>query len=139
MTPWTFNVKFSYDIEFTFGSLTFVAGEDENLKLLTLGSAPERLTTVYGQTPCLPVISSTSYGSCSDLDPYAGSYIRIAKIVRDITIMMSILQPSAGALSSFSSTVSSDQDSADDYLEIGESTCWDSIEKGRLIIMVAPA
>jgi hypothetical protein len=32
-----------------------------------------------------------------------------------------------------------DQDPTDDYPEIRESTCRDSIEEGRLIIMVAPA
>jgi hypothetical protein len=42
MAPWTFNVKFPYGTQFTFGSLTFVAGEDRNLKMLPLGSAPER-------------------------------------------------------------------------------------------------
>jgi hypothetical protein len=29
MAPWTFNVKFPYDTEFTFGSLTFAAGKME--------------------------------------------------------------------------------------------------------------
>jgi hypothetical protein len=41
-------------------------------------------------------------------------------------------------LSSSSSAASPDQDSADDYPEVGGSTCWNSTEKGRLIIMVAP-
>jgi hypothetical protein len=34
MTCKTFDVKFSYDIQFTFGSLTFTAGEDKNLWML---------------------------------------------------------------------------------------------------------
>jgi hypothetical protein len=53
--------------------------------------------------------------------------------------MTSILQPSAGASSSSSSAVTPDQDSADDYSEIRESTCGDPIEEGHLIVMVAPA
>jgi hypothetical protein len=51
MAPWTFNVMFPYDTQFTFGALMFAAGEDRNLKLLTLGPAPERFTPVYGQAP----------------------------------------------------------------------------------------
>jgi hypothetical protein len=35
IAPWTFNVKFSYNTQFTFESLTFTAGKDENLNLLT--------------------------------------------------------------------------------------------------------
>jgi hypothetical protein len=35
MTPWTFDVKFVYDIQFIFRSLMFAAGEDKNLELLT--------------------------------------------------------------------------------------------------------
>jgi hypothetical protein len=31
-----------------------------------------------------------------------------------------------------------DQDLTDDYPKIGESTCWNSTNEGRLIIMVAP-
>jgi hypothetical protein len=134
-----FNVKFSYDTQFTFGSLMFAAEEDENLKMLPLGSAPERLTPVYRQGSYLSTISSTSGGGCSGLDSYARSYICTTKLVRGIPIMTSILQLSVGALSSSSSVTSPDQDSPDDYPEIGESTCWESIEKGHLIIMVAPA
>jgi hypothetical protein len=37
MTLWTFDVKFPYDTQFTFGSLTFAIGEDENLKMLPPG------------------------------------------------------------------------------------------------------
>jgi hypothetical protein len=32
-----FDVKFPYDTQFTFGSLTFAAGEDENLMMLPQG------------------------------------------------------------------------------------------------------
>jgi hypothetical protein len=50
----------------------------------------------------------------------------------------------ASCLSAISPTLdgacsaSPDQGSTDDYLGIEGSTCWDSTEKGRLIIMVAP-
>jgi hypothetical protein len=142
VSPWTFDVKVSCDTQFTFRSLMFVAGEDENLKMLPPRPALERLALVYGQAPCFLAISSTSddaYSSLnpSSLNPYVGSYIRTAKLVQDISIVTSILQPSAGASSSSSSTVSPDQDSANDYPEIRGSTCEDSIEEGHLIIMVA--
>jgi hypothetical protein len=91
--------------------------------VLPPGSAPELLTPVYGQTPCLPAISSTSGGACSSLDPYAGPYIRTTELIRGITIVTSILQPSARASSSSSLAASPDQDSADDYPEIKGSTC----------------
>jgi hypothetical protein len=52
---------------------------------------------------------------------------------------MSILQPSVGASGSSSSSAFPDQDLADDYPEIGGSTCGDPTEEGRLIIMVALA
>jgi hypothetical protein len=38
-----FDVKFSCDTQLTFGSLTFVAGEDGDLKMLPSGPAPEHL------------------------------------------------------------------------------------------------
>jgi hypothetical protein len=102
------------------------------------GSAPECLMSVYRQAVCLLAISSISDGTCSGLTSYGGSYIRTAKLIRGILIVTSILQPSVEASSSSSSTTSPDQDSADDYPEIGGSTYWDSTEEGRLIIMVAP-
>jgi hypothetical protein len=37
MSPWSFNLKFPLGTQFTFGSLTFVAGEDEDLKMLPQG------------------------------------------------------------------------------------------------------
>jgi hypothetical protein len=134
-----FDVKFSYNTQFTFGSLTFVAGEDRNLKMLPLGSAPERLAPVYGQTLYFLAISSTTGGACSSLDPYTGLHIHTVKLVRGTPIMTSNLQPTAGASSSSSSAASPEQDSGDDYPEIGGSTCGDSTEEGRLIVMVAPA
>jgi hypothetical protein len=48
MAPWTFNIKFPYDTQFTFGSLMFAAGKDGNHELLTRGPAPERLAPIYG-------------------------------------------------------------------------------------------
>jgi hypothetical protein len=106
--------------------------------MLPPGSAPVHLALVYGQAPYLLGITSTSDGACSALDPYAGSYIRTTKLVQGIPIVTSILQPSTRALSSSSSAAPLDQDSADDYLKIRGSTCWDSTEEGRLIIMMAP-
>jgi hypothetical protein len=139
MTPGIFNVKFPYDTQFTFGSLTFTVGEDRNLKMLPPMLAPERLTPVYEQAPYFPTISSISGGVFSGLDPYVRSYIRTVKLIRGIPIVMSILQLSAEASSSSSSAASPDQDSADDYPEIRGSTCGDSAMEGRLIVMVAPA
>jgi hypothetical protein len=91
MAPWTFNIKFPYDTQFTFGSLTFVTGEDRNLKLLTLGPAPERLVPVYGQAPYLLAISSTSDGAYLGLNSYEWLYHHTAKIVQGIPIRASIL------------------------------------------------
>jgi hypothetical protein len=56
-----------------------------------------------------------------------------------IPIVTSILQPLARASSSSSSAVSPDQDLADDYPEIGGSTCANLTEEGHHMVMVAPA
>jgi hypothetical protein len=61
MITWTFDIKFPLSTEFTFGSLTFAVGEDEDLKILPPGSALEHLT---------PAPSSTSGSTCSGLDPF---------------------------------------------------------------------
>jgi hypothetical protein len=82
--------------------------------------------------------SSTSDDICSGLDPFAGLYIRIAKLVRGISIVMSTLRPFTGAPSSSSSASSPSRDSSDNYLEIRVSACGNSIEDSRLILMVAP-
>jgi hypothetical protein len=116
----------------------FSAGEDGNLKLLTQGPAPKRLTPVYGQAPYLSTSLSTSGSACSGLNPYAVTYHHAAKTIQGIPIGAPILQPLAGTSNSTSSAASPDQDSTDDYPEIGRSTCWNSIDEGRLIIMVAP-
>jgi hypothetical protein len=47
MTPCTFDIKFPCGTQFTFGSLMFATGEDENLKMLPPGPALERLASVY--------------------------------------------------------------------------------------------
>jgi hypothetical protein len=41
MAPWTFDVEFPLGTKFTFGSLTFVAGEDEDLRMLPPGEVTE--------------------------------------------------------------------------------------------------
>jgi hypothetical protein len=86
MAPWSFDVKFPRGTQFTFGSLTFVAGEDGDLKMLPPGTAPEHPA---------PVPSSTSGGTCSGSDPFTGLYIRTAKLVRGIPIVTSILRLSS--------------------------------------------
>jgi hypothetical protein len=82
MAPWTFNVKFPRDTQLAFGSLTFAAEEDENLKMLPPGPAPE----------CLALASSSASGSsCSSSDPCTEIYICTTKIVQGILIMTSML------------------------------------------------
>jgi hypothetical protein len=106
--------------------------------MLLSGPAPECLVPVYGQAPYFSAISSTTGGACLDLNPYAVSHISTIKLVRGISIVTSILQPSAGASSSSSSEATHDQDSVDDYPEIRGSTCGDPAEEGRLIVMATP-
>jgi hypothetical protein len=127
MAPWSFDVKFPLGTQFTFGSLTFVAGEDGDLKMLPLGIVPEH-----------PAPSSTSGGTCSGLDPFTGLYVCTAKLVRGIPIVTSTLRPFVGVSSSSSSASSPDRDSSSDYPEIGASACGNSVEDDRLILMVAP-
>jgi hypothetical protein len=71
------------------------------------------------------------------LDPFAGLYIRTAKLVQGIPIVTSTLRPFIRALSLSSSTLSPSQDSSDDYPEIGASAYGNSAEGSRLILMVA--
>jgi hypothetical protein len=52
--------------------------------------------------------------------------------------MTTILWPCAGASSSSSSTLSSDQGSSEDYPKIGVSNCGSSADISHLIFMVAP-
>jgi hypothetical protein len=129
MAPWSFDVKFSRDTQFTFGSLTFAAGEDGDLKMLPPGPAPEHPTSAP---------SSASGGACSGLDPFVGLYICTAMLVRGIPIVTSTLRPFVGASSSSSSASSLDRDSSEDYPEIGARACENSAEDDHLILMVAP-
>jgi hypothetical protein len=85
-----------------------------------------------------PAPSSTSGGICSGSDPFAGLYIRTAKLVQGIPIVTSTLRPFVGASSLSLSASSPDRDSSNDYPEIGASACENSAEDGRLILMVAP-
>jgi hypothetical protein len=116
----------------------FAADEDKNHELLTQGPVPKCLAPVYGQAPYLLVSSFTSGGACSSLNPYAVPYHHAVKTTQGIPIGAPIFQSSAGISSSSTSAASPDQDSIDDYPEIGGSTCWNSTDEGRLIIMVAP-
>jgi hypothetical protein len=129
MSPWSFDVKFPLGTQFTFGSLTFVVGEDGDLKMLPPGTAPEHPA---------PAPSSTSGGTCSGSDPFAGLYIRTAKLVRGIPIVMSTLRPFIRASSPSSLASSPDRDSSNDYPEIGANACENSAEDDRLILMVVP-
>jgi hypothetical protein len=127
MAPWTFDVKFPRGIEFTFGPLTFVAGEDGDLRMLPPGEAAKYTAP-----------SSASSETEADSDLFDMSYIRTVKLIRGIPVVTTILRPCAGASSSSSSALSSDQGSSEDYPEIGVSTCGSSADISRLICMVAP-
>jgi hypothetical protein len=83
-------------------------------------------------------LSSASCETQADSDFFDGSYIRTVKLVRGIPVVTTILRPCAGASSSSSSALSSDQGSSEDYPEIGVSTCGSSADISRLICMVAP-
>jgi hypothetical protein len=122
MAPWTFDIKFPRGTEFTFGSLTFAAGEDGDLRMLPPGEAAEHIAP-----------SSASSETQAELDLFDGPYIRMVKLVRGIPVVTTILRPCAGASSSSSSALSSDQGSSEDYPEIGVSTCESSTRISRLI------
>jgi hypothetical protein len=106
MSPWTFDIKFPLGTQFIFGSLTLPAAEDRELRMLLLGPAPEHHVPADGQAPWSLTTSSTSGGAYSDLDLFAGLYIRTAKIVRGIPIVTSTLWPFVGASCSSSSAAS---------------------------------
>jgi hypothetical protein len=80
--------------------------------------------------------SSASSETQADSDLFNGPYIRTVKLVRGIPVITTILWPCAGASSSSSSALSSDQGSSEDYPEIGVSTCESSADISRLIYMV---
>jgi hypothetical protein len=129
MAPWTLDMKFPLDTQFTFGSLTFVVGEDGDLKMLPPGLASEHPTLAP---------SSTSGSTCSGLDPFAWLYIHTAKLIHGIPIVTSTLRPFTEAPSSSSSASSPSRDSSNDYPEIRASACGNSAKDSRLILMVAP-
>jgi hypothetical protein len=85
------DVKFPRGTQFTFGSLTFVTGEDGDLKMLPLEAALEHLVLVHGPDPCSPVNSSTLDGACSGWDLCAGLFPRTVEIVQGISVVTSIL------------------------------------------------
>jgi hypothetical protein len=70
MAPWTFDVKFPLDTEFTFRSLTFAAGGDGDLRMLSQGEATEHTAP-----------SSASSGTQADSDFFDEPYIRTVKLV----------------------------------------------------------
>jgi hypothetical protein len=129
MAPWTYGVKFSLDTQFTFGSLMFAAREDGELKMLPPLPAPECHTPADGHAPWSLTTSSTSGGACSGLDPFAGLYIRIAKIVWGIPIVTSTLGPLDRASSSSSSVASPDPDSSHDYPR-NQDKCMRGLRRG---------
>jgi hypothetical protein len=117
MAHWDFDMKFPLDTQFTFGSLTFAAGEDGNLKMLPPGSASEQPT---------PAPSSASGGACSGADSFVGLYIRTTELIRGIPVVTFTLKPFIEASSSSSSTSSPDRGSSDDYPKIEASGCGNS-------------
>jgi hypothetical protein len=128
MTSRMFDVKFSCGTQLTFGSLTFAAKEDRDLKILPPGSTLEHLASTS---------SSASGRSCAGSGRCEGNYIRTAKIVQGILIVASILRPLAEASSSSTLVSTSDSDSSDDYQEIGASACGEPAKDGDFIYMVA--
>jgi hypothetical protein len=90
-------MKFPLGCQFTFGSLIFTVGGDGDLKMLPPGLVPEHP---------IPAPSSTSDDACSGLDLFTRLYICTVKLIRGISIVMSILRLFIGALSSSSSTSS---------------------------------
>jgi hypothetical protein len=137
MAPWAYDVKFPLGTQFTFGSLSFAAGEDRELRMLPPRPAPERRASADGQAPWSLTTSSTSGGACSGLDHFARLYFRTVEIVQGIPVVTSTLWSLAGASNSSSSVASPDPDSSDDYPEIGINACGDSAGEGHLIFMVA--
>jgi hypothetical protein len=127
MAPWTFDIKFPRGTEFTFGSLTFAAREDGDLRMLPPGEAAEHIAP-----------SSVSSETQAESDLFDGPYVRTVKLIRGIPVVMTILRSCTGAASSSPSALSSDQGSSENYPEIGVNTCESSTSTSRLICMVAP-
>jgi hypothetical protein len=127
MASWTFDIKFPRGTEFTFGSLTFVAGEDEDLRMLPPDEETEHIAP-----------SSASSETQAESDLFDRPYICTVKLIRGIPVVTTILWPCARAASSLPSALSSDQGSSEDYPEIGVNTYESSASTSRLICMVAP-
>jgi hypothetical protein len=70
MAPLTFNIKFPRGTEFTFGSLTFAVGEDEDLRMLPPGEVAEHIAP-----------SSASSETQAESDLLDGPYIRTVKLI----------------------------------------------------------
>jgi hypothetical protein len=70
MAPWTFDVMFPPGTEFTFGSWTFAAREDGDLRMLPPGEATEHTA-----------LSSASSETQADSDFFDGSYIHMVKLI----------------------------------------------------------
>jgi hypothetical protein len=70
MAPWTFDIKFPRGTKFTFGSLTFAAGEDRDLWMLPPGEAAEHIAP-----------SSASSETRVESDLFDGPYIHTVKLV----------------------------------------------------------
>jgi hypothetical protein len=124
-----FDIKFSCGTQLTFRSLTFAAGENRELNMLSLGLSPGHLA---------PTSSSAAGRSCAGPCRCAESYIRTAKIIRGIPIVTSTLWLLVEASGSSTSTLTPDSDSADNYLEIEASAYGEPVKDGRFIYMVAP-
>jgi hypothetical protein len=105
--------------------------------MLPPGPTLEHRVPADGQVLCSLTTSTTSGGACSGLDLFAGLYIHTTKIIWCILIVTSTLQPLAGSSSSSSLAASPNQDSSNDYHEIGVSAYVDFAGEGRLIFMVA--
>jgi hypothetical protein len=121
------DIKFPRGTEVTFGSLTFAAGEDGDLRMLPPGEAVEHIA-----------LSSASSETQAESDLFDGPYIRTVKLIRGIPVVTTILRLCAGGASSSPSALSSDQGSSENYPEIGVNTCESSASTNRLIYMVVP-
>jgi hypothetical protein len=77
--------------------------------------------------------SSASSETQAESDLFDGPYIHTVKLVRGIPVVTTILRPCAGASSSSSSALSSDQGSSEDYPEIGVKSYGSPADVSRLI------
>jgi hypothetical protein len=98
-------------------------------------------TTRVHTHPTGPLSTTTSAldGACSGLNPYAGLYTLAAMKSWGDPIGVPIFQPSAGTSNSTSSGASIDQDSNEDYHEIGDNVYWNPAIEAHRISMVGPS